>query len=211
MSNLPKLRISYSFLIGGAESKALAKQFGHTIQDDDYYYKKTDEYISVWQKYERKILAGLQDALGVRFNLAIIDAYGAPFFIPKSAPLLFNYVDEPDRFIDVLTHELCHIALTDNNKYSSFGTDFDQLIGHKWQKMYDLDDFGAVIHVPVHALCKYIWLDVLEQPERYERDKKAVVSWVGGKSYVKSWEYVDRHDYKQILDDLKKLYNEVSQ
>lgn len=211
MSKLPEIRIRYSYLLGTTESKVLADKFGHKLRDDDYYYARTIEYWKAWQKYEQKILAGMQEALGVEFYLKVIDAYGAPFFIPKSDPLLYNYQDEPDRFIDVLTHELCHIILNDNTSYRNYDVGFEELIGHKWKEMYKLDDFGAVVHVPVHALCKYIWLDVLKQPERYERDKEAVASWEGGRSYVTAWEYVDKHGYKEILDELKQLYAEVKQ
>jgi hypothetical protein len=60
----------------------------------------------------------------------------------------------------------------------------------------------------VHAVHKYIYLDVLHEESRLERDQK----WYENDSsspYFQSWRYVDGHDYKEIISQLKEQYSEL--
>lgn len=208
--SVPQIRISFGEILFDAESKALAEKHGLETRSKDYYFDMTFQYWEDWQKYEKKILNGMQDALGVKFYLPVIDVTCAPFFIPKAAPMIMNFKDTPDRFVDVLTHELCHLILTDNSHYQEYEEAPKHFLSEDWKKLFGHEhEHNTLVHIPVHAVCKYIWLEILKMPERVERDMQDSKSWQGGEAYTKSWEYVNAHDYKKIIGDLKQSYVEM--
>lgn len=203
----PEIRINFAWLVYYAESQALAEKYGNELKSYEYYEQKTQAYRKAWKKHEKNILAGLQSALGVSFYKPVIDVSCAPFFIPKSDPLIMNFNEEPDQFIDVLMHEICHVLLTDNNQHQSNGLTPKLDLIAVWQELFSgEEDFNVLAHIPVHALSKYIYLDVLKEPSRLVRDKKAVEEWEGSGAYVRSWQYVEEHDYKHIIEQLKQSY-----
>jgi hypothetical protein len=59
----------------------------------------------------------------------------------------------------------------------------------------------------VHAVSKYIYLDVLKNPARFERDMKEVKD---DAPYVAAWKYVNSNDYMQIIEQLKKDYQDLA-
>lgn len=208
MSNIPEIRIKFAYLLYFEESKSLAGK--SKLHSYDQYEKWTDSYRKAWRVHEKTILSSLQNVLGVRFYKSVIDVSCAPFFVPKSDPLIMNFSRQPDQFVDVLMHELCHVILTDNNVCRLSDDNPAMNLVDIWQKLFGKDhDFGTLVHIPVHALSKYIYLDILEEPSRLMRDLKSVKQFQGSQSYVDAWAFVNDHDYKAIVDDLKKTY-EVS-
>lgn len=207
---IPEIRISYGQLLAQTVSRELADKFNFKLEDDAVYFDKTLEYWKAWQVKESQILNALQDMLGVTFYLPVIDVTCLPFFIPYSMPVIMNFKEKPERFVDVLTHELCHLILTDNNCYREYEEAPNHYMADDWRKMYGSNhDHTAIVHIPVHAMCKYLWLDVLKEPKRYEHDKQEVMGYHGADSYVKAWEYVDSVDYKRIITQLQKLYTSI--
>ncbi len=209
MRELPEIRIYFSFLLYYGESKILAGD--NELGTYEGHEKWTKAYRKEWMKYEKRVLSSLTKVLGISFYKPVIDVACAPYFVPKSDPLIMNFRYEPDEFVDVLTHELCHILLTDNNKTSihDYVNKPKLDLAKEWKKLYSIDDFNALVHVPVHALSKYIYLDVLKQPERLKRDMKTMESYANNEAYVEAWDYVNEHDYKKIIEDLKKMYEKV--
>ena len=56
---------------------------------------------------------------------------------------------------------------------------------------------GTLVHIPVHAILKEIYIDVFNEPKRLKRDidssnKNSV------KDYIKAWDYVEAENYKEI-------------
>jgi hypothetical protein len=51
-------------------------------------------------------------------------------------------------------------------------------------------------------------VDVLKNPSRLERDMEDVKS---DKSYIDSWNYINSHDYKKIIADLKNDYARLAE
>lgn len=204
---IPEIRISFAWLLFYGESQSLAEAHDFKLESYYHYDQKTAEYRKAWKKHEKRIIHGLQTSLGVEFYKPVIDVSCTPYFIPKSDPLIMNFKETPDQFIDVLTHELCHVLLTDNNKHQSNGENPKMDLIAVWKKMFNGEkDFNVLAHIPVHALCKYIYLDVLNEPSRLERDKKAVEEWDNSGAYKTSWAYVESHDYKEIIKQLKESY-----
>ena len=66
-----------------------------------------------------------------------------------------------------------------------------------------------LVHIPVHAVHKAIYLDVLNEPKRLERDisnNKMHKS----KDYIDAWNYVHKHGYEEIINKLKKSYKDLA-
>ncbi len=55
----------------------------------------------------------------------------------------------------------------------------------------------------VHSGLKEIYLDVLKEPYRLERDIKECQQWP---AYKAAWAYVEDNDYKEINKKIKELY-----
>lgn len=204
---IPEIRINFAWLLFYGESKALAEANNFKLESYEYYDKKTADYRKAWKKYEKKIVEGLQAVLGVDFYRPVIDVSCTPYFIPKSDPLIMNFKEKPDQFIDVLMHELCHVLLTDNNKHQSNVENPNLDLIAVWGGLFGKDkDMNVLAHIPVHALSKYVYIDILKDPARLQRDKKAVEEWDNSGAYKTSWAYVEGHNYKDIISELRKSY-----
>jgi hypothetical protein len=204
----PEVRIYFADLLYYGESRRLAGE--RELESYDYYQQRTAAYRQAWQRHEQAILPALQKALGVRFYRSVIDVACAPFFVPKSEPLIMSFHEEPDEFVDSLTHELCHVLLTDNDKVRVHDEQPSLDLIAVWLSLFGKHhDFNALVHIPVHAMSKYIYLDVLKEPSRLERDISAVKNNVNAGAYVAAWDYVNEHDYTTIIRELKRAYAEV--
>ncbi|HEY1645665.1 MAG TPA: hypothetical protein VGF75_04810 [Candidatus Saccharimonadales bacterium] len=206
---LPEIRIKDAWLLRENASAHLHKLYakkGEKLADDAWIEKRVSEYTKAWKPYEKKILNGLCDTLELTYRQNIIDVYIAPWFNAFSDPMVIGVMQEPDIFIDSLTHELIHRLLTDNTTIP-YMTD---ILFPAWKKLFgEKYNFTTLVHIPVHAVHKAIYLDVLKQPERLERDIKANKDYVAT-DYVASWDYVNKHGYKEIINKLRKSYSELS-
>lgn len=205
MKKMPEIRINFAYLLYDNESKQLAGNI--ELQSEEKYREWTDNYRTEWEKNATKILTALQAALGVEFYRQVIDVACAPFFIPKSDPLIMNFRHRPDQFADVLMHELCHVLLTDNNKIQINAKDLKLRLGDIWTELFGDHPFHLLVHIPVHALSEHVYLDVLKDKSRLERDKKACEDY--GPAYTESWRYVEKNGYKEIIRKLRKSYEEM--
>jgi hypothetical protein len=197
----PQIRILFSYLLYYGESQLLAKSHNREVEISyEECVDLTEKYKKSWSEKEAMILEGMQNIFGLTFYKPIIDAHLAPVFIPKSEPLILNFRRDPDEFIDLLSHELLHNLFTDN-QYVQHHIYTDLL--KVWKKLFGDRDNVELVHIPVHAGLKAIYLDVLKEPYRLERDIKECQQWP---SYKAAWEYVDKNDYKKIIRDFKKSY-----
>ena len=145
------------------------------------------------------------DLLGLSFRQNVIDVYIAPWFGAFSDPLVIGVMREPDQFVDTLTHELIHRLLTDNSSIS-----YEKKLFPNWQKLFGKNhSFTTIVHIPVHAVHKAIYLDILNEPERLERDKKSDIQH-NAKDYIASWQYVDSDDYQIIIEKLRNSYKHLA-
>jgi hypothetical protein len=207
MSDIPEIRIYYSYLLADFESKIIAEKYDLKMDSEEQFIAWAGNYRAEWSKYESKIITALQKALGVGFYKPVIDVNCAPFFRPKSDPLIMNFKNFPDKFVDELTHELCHVLLTDNTKNQDHSYKKRANLLDIWKRLFGQHDTGVLVHIPVQALMKHIYIDVLKEPSRLDRDKKDSESF--GDAYVGSWEYVEEQGYKEIIAKLKKSYAEL--
>lgn len=201
------VRIKDAWLLRESASTHLNELWGKgkPLNSDDYYADKAKTYQKAWGRYEHKILTGMTGILDMSFRQNIIDVYVAPWFYAFSDPMVIGVIFKPDEFVDTLTHELIHRLLTDN---SAIPNKLNLI--PRWEKLFGKQhSFKTLTHIPVHAVHKAIYLDTLKEPERLERDiNKDRKS--GNKAYIASWDYVDEHGYEEIINKLKKFYQELS-
>lgn len=211
-SGLPEVRINFSMLLYRGECRRLdliLNNGQNQIASPGRYEAKAKQYRNAWAEYEMTLLQGMTEALGVSFYRPVIDVTLAPYFGHKSTPLIINFRPNPDRFVDVLTHELLHVLQTDNNKHQSNGPHATLYVMTEWRKLFGHHDRMTLVHIPLHALHKYLYLDILKAPERLERDLASIEASPSGESYVKAWHYVNAHDYMEIVNELRDLYKRV--
>lgn len=214
MKPLPEVRITFSRLLHYGESKRLdlfLNKGDSRLLEADQYEAKAEDYRKAWAEYEEILLGSMTELLGVSFYRPVIDVTLAPFFAAKSIPLIINFRPDPDRFVDVLTHELLHILQTDNNKHQTIGPNNAIDLIAEWQALFGEQEHKTLIHIPLHALHKYLYLDVLHAPERLERDIDSVKRSSTGRAYVKAWDYVNQHDYKDIANQLSVMYAAIGE
>lgn len=209
--NKPEIRIYFSWLLYDNVSKDMFDKYSEepqTLLPKERCFEFAQNYQKEWAKYESKIIPALTEALGVDFYRKTIDVACAPWLTAQSEPLLMSFYYEPDQFIDVLTHELCHILLTDNSVYSDHSSKEWINLVERWESLFGKQESSnTAAHIPVHALCKYIAVDVLGEPSRVDRDIEDVKH---NKPYVDSWEYVNTHNYKEIISQLKEDYAKLA-
>lgn len=176
---------------------------GDKLADDQDMQRIVTSYKDAWKPLEKKILTGMCETFDLEFRHNIIDVYIAPWFFGFSDPLVIGVVHEPDLFIDILTHELFHRLFTANTNY-----DIDKSKRRlKWQELFGSEhDFKTLVHIPVHAGLKAIYLDVLHEPKRLKRDIDRSQKHQG---YKEAWDYVEKHDYKKIIKRLKESYESI--
>lgn len=208
--NFPEIRIQDAWLIRVNVSVHLHELWakdGQELADDDWMERKVKEYQKAWKPYEKKILTGLYETLDLKYRQNIIDVYIAPWFNAFSDPMVIGVMMKSDVFVDTLTHELIHRLLTDNLTIP-YQTG---ILMPEWQKLFGKKHtFTTLVHIPVLAVHKAIYLDVLNEPERYERDVRKNKEYKAT-DYIKAWEYVDKNGYKEIINKLRDSYTELAE
>lgn len=198
----PEIRIKNGWLLREHTSVHLHELWGkkdEKLASDEEIDEIVMAYQKAWSPYEKKILQGMCDTFGLTFRQNAIDVYIAPWFHAFSDPMVIGVTYQPDRFIEVLTHELLHRLLTDNNE-TAYGTRY----ATEWAKLFGDDHtFTTLIHIPVHAGMQAIFDDVVGEPERTQNDISKCEKY---EDYKKAWVYVQSNSYQEIVNDLKKQY-----
>ena len=201
----PTIRIKKSFLLNDKIVPLLQPELQATHREnegsDDFINQKVREYSEAWSIYEDRIIPALCDVLGVEFNQNIIDIYITPFINSISDPMIISTKYPADRAIDVITHEISHRLLTDNDHLPL--SDGRKLTEH-WTEAFGNYPFKTLVHIPVHALLEYIFTDILNEPARLERDIEFSKRF---EAYDQAWQHVQNTGYKTIIDQLKTIYN----
>ena len=208
LHDLPEVRIKDAWLVRENVSTHLHELWGKgkELADDEWMEKRVKDYQKAWRPYRQKILQGMTETIGLYFRQGIIDVYIAPWFNAFSDPMIIGVMREPDEFIDTLTHELIHRLLTDNTTIPH-----ETKLLSEWQNLFGKNhSFSTLVHIPVHAIHKSIYLDVLDAPNRLKRDINGNKKF-NATDYVKAWDYVEKHEYKKIIDKLKDSYLTLQQ
>lgn len=205
----PEINIKNAFLLREGASKGLNELWGDgtPLYAHDHYQEIVDSYIKAWKPKEALIMNAMQDILGLKFKHNIIDVYIAPWFAAFSDPVVIGVRSTPDKFIDTLTHELLHRLLTIDNTTLD-PSEKDKKLTAEWSGLFgDNHSWNTLIHIPVYAVLKSIYLDVLKDKKRLDRD---IQNHQKHEDYKKAWEYVESNDYKEIISQLKSLYQRMA-
>jgi hypothetical protein len=142
-------------------------------------------------------LRGICEIFNLEFRQNIIDINVAPWFSPISDPMVIGPAfKSQDQLVNTLVHELLHRLITDNtstNYEHDFIKDWRELFGEEHSKK-------ALIHIPIHAGMKKLYLDVIDRPDLLELDINTVEKYP---AYAKAWEYVNENDYNDIVAKLQ--------
>jgi len=98
-----------------------------------------------------------------------------------------------DDFIDILVHELIHNLFIQNEKSNKY---FEYLA-----KMYKRENWNTIVHIPVHAIHKEIYLYFFNR-ERLEREKQICKRY---RDYKRAWEIVEKEGSKKIIEELRNI------
>lgn len=206
LDEFPEIRIKDAWLLRDNASKHLHELWGKgkTLADDDWMEKRVADYNKAWNPLENKILTAMTDLLGLSFRQNTVDVHIAPWFNALSDPMVIGVMKEPDEFVDILTHELIHRLLTDNTAIPH-----DTMLLGEWQTLFGKKHtFGTVVHIPVHAVHKAIYLGTLKDPKRLERDIENNKKY-DATDYINAWNYVEENGYKEIIEKLRKSYSKL--
>ena len=85
------------------------------------------------------------------------------------------------------------------------------MLTDEWQKLFGKNHtFGTLVHIPVHAVHKAIYLDILKEPKRLKRDIVENNKY-NATDYINAWDYVEKHGYKEIIKQLQKSYESLKE
>lgn len=156
--------------------------------------KRINSYRQAWRKDEKKILQGMCKILGLRFSRNIIDVYIVSGNQRQlSDPLVIKSGFKPDEFVDTLTHELIHKLFQDNAK---------KIPSFILREMFPEETETVRNHVITYSVLKYIYLDVLKNKARLERNiensKKHATD-----DYIRTWQIIEKRGYLNLINLLK--------
>lgn len=202
----PEIRIKDAWLLrqyASAHLHELWGKDGEPLANDNDMQQVVDGYTKAWKPYEEKVIHGMCELLGLEFRQNIIDVHIAPWFYAFSDPMVIGVTYSPDRFVEVLTHEMIHRLLTDNIQ-----TPYDAMYADHWKELFGKDhSFGTLVHIPVHAVLQAIFDDVLHEPARTKNDRELCRKWP---DYDAAWSYVEKHGYKKIIEQLTDSYKALA-
>lgn len=210
--NIPEIRIQSSMLLFNSISENERKTWANDIGQDAPTFQQIENYTAelqkAWEEHAQTVLEAMVDVYGVEFKKTIIDIYVAPWNKSISNPLIINPSRPPEIQIETVVHELLHVLFTDNTSFSMHDKDQETKLIDEWRSLFgDELEWKTLVHIPVHAGLKAIFLDTLNAPERLERD---ILRHQNNPDYRKAWEYVEENDYITINNQLKELYDRLS-
>lgn len=156
--------------------------------------KRIENYKKEWRLYDKVILETICDVLSLSFRQNIIDVYivsGNPRDF--SDPIVIKSGYHPRDFVDVLAHELIHRLFQDNNA---------RIPWSRLSEMFPEESRLTTNHIIVFAVLKYIYLDVLKDKSRLDKDIKSSQN-SSYPDYTKAWEIVEKIGHINLIKKIK--------
>ncbi|MEK7662470.1 MAG: hypothetical protein AAB355_03200 [Patescibacteria group bacterium] len=160
--------------------------------------ERIKNYKTEWVKYESEILRGMCSVLDINFKRNIIDVHivsGNPRDF--SDPLIIKSGYPPQEFVDILSHELIHILFQDN---------IEKIPVRILSEMFPQESILVRNHVITHAVLKYIYLEILKDESRLNKNIKRS-SDANMQDYTRAWEIVEKRGYRELIDEFKNKYH----
>lgn len=195
----PEIRIGYSELLDGTYQEAFAFRAASRpglmiYPDSDETRRRSMAYEAAWKKHEPDLLGGMCKFLGLTFSQAVIDVHIVGGGVGAiSMPTVVGAREEPDRFVDILAHELLHRLLSEPVEE-----------GKIWAIVEDKFDTEWVLtknHILVNCTMAYLYEEVFKDHGRLVRDVEASERMPA--AYKKSWEIVLEAGYNELIKDFQ--------
>ncbi len=208
---IPEIRIQASPLLFNSISEEERQNWAGKVGAHLMSMPEIEQYVErlrvCWSEYELQILQAITELYGVDYKKSIIDVYVSPWNKSISNPLILNPSRPPEIHIDTLVHELLHGLFTDNSSFSMHEKHQSIKLIDRWRELFGDDlSWKTIVHIPVHAGLKAIFLDTLHEPERLARD---IERHVDNPAYKAAWDYVEEYGYKDINEKLRQLYKSL--
>ena len=185
----PLINIRHGKLLGPFFAEYIKQKYPDFIfPTEEQVFGKIKIFREYCEKYNEIIIEALYEITSLQFKRNIIDVFViSATNRDMSAPIIIRSRYEPDEFLDVLIHELLHVFLGDNKI-----------------KQYEIEGESERTknHITLFAIHKYIYLDLLKEPYRLERNIKKSNEG-DNKDYARAWEIVNNLDYLQIIKNIK--------
>lgn len=165
-----------------------------TPPETKFVKEKIEIYKKEWSEYGYKNLEEICNLLNLNFRRDVIDVYIVSGNNRQfSDPIVIRCEFKPKYFVDFLTHELIHRLFQINSDKFPYST---------LKEMFPNESKTTRNHIFVHAILKYIYLDVLNDKSRLERNIERSKEH-NTDEYTKAWEIVDKEGYKNLINKLK--------
>lgn len=195
---IPKIIIRYNrfldpIFIEWVKGQEKFKEASIPSQKD--VFKRIKNYRDLWDKYGSLILKNMIKITGLTFKRNQIDIHVVSVN-PRSFsfPIIIKSRHDDVSFINTITHELIHCLFSDNS---------EKVNKHiPWDKEIIGQDIGND-HVIVHAILKYIYLDVLKSPKNL-KENILLSEFPGNEGYAIAWKIVEDIPYKEIIREFKR-------
>ena len=193
----PKINIRYNRFLDPvflAYVRSFPKWENWVPPSKEEVLKRVENYKKEWSLYEKDILEGMSGILELEFKQNIIDVHivsGNPRQF--SRPIIIKSGFQASDFVDVLTHELIHALFSQNS---------DSVPLKILSEMFPGENNLTRNHIITHAVLKYIYLDVLKDESRLNKNiKRSLES--SKKDYTKAWQIVEKIEYKELINGFK--------
>ena len=198
---LPKIRIKYNrFLdpIFKAYIKSNPKWKDWVEPTEAEVKERVKRYKEEWAKYEKKVLEGVCEVLGLNFSQNIIDVHIVSGNDRQfSNPVVIKSGFELDEFIRSITHELIHRLFSDTLQNTV-----------EWKitrEMFPEENDLINNHIITHAVLKFVYLDILENKEMLKKNIEHS-SKSSFPEYKRAWDIVEERGYTELITEFRKYY-----
>ncbi len=191
---VPSIRFIYS---EDYDSQFKSKLEKENMKSDYPSQKVIKDYIEIvkplWQKVSNKLLTSMANKLGLKWQTKSINCNVVGFAIPYSEPLTIPiYKEYPNFFIDMVTHELIHQILMQNeDKLSKYWKYIDE--------KYKDEIPNVRSHIPVLALHTILYKEIIGKDRLHiNRDQFNDLE-----DYKRAWDIVDKEGEENIVARIK--------
>lgn len=166
-----------------------------TIPSQGDVFRRIKNYCKLWDKQGSLILRGITKVTGLTFkrnqiDIHVVSVNPRSFSSPIIIKSRYNDID----FINTITHELIHCLFSDNSSKVNKHISWDKTITGK-----DICND----HVILHAILKYIYLDVLKSPKNL-KENILLSRFPGNEGYAAAWKIVEKISYEEIIREFKR-------
>jgi hypothetical protein len=162
--------------------------------EEKAFAKKIKSYEALWKKEGPAILEELQRVTKLKWHNSEIVCYVTWGVYPYSDPLTINPRKDANGTLDILTHELIHVLLSQESNSKVYWKNWRVFL-----KKHTKYSYTTSVHIAVHAIHEHIFRK-LYNVKRLTKE----INDIQDLDYVLSWEIVQKEGYKNIIAEITK-------